>query len=1029
MIIDKIEDAFAYFSRYTLGQDFSQYCDLRTVIGLTPDDKVRYPSLDAPYIHVTENNDYASCFEVLGAFREFSEAEPTTSNETPAPDSLLRFILKMRDNLTGDFKSMGHKLSIVFERDPTRGEEEISRLVAPQRQSFQKLGLALDDLVDEQVTKMTPYIARERVWLTVYTAIATLPNAEKKEEIQRQDKQFKDIPESRYGQNPIYAEFEGLKLRHDAFIDKLMTDLSDGNEGVMIRLLDAHEAGYVIRDQIERASTDKTWQPLLPGDRVIPHGKMRGDDISACLAPHLNFQYCDTEVKSLGNIVEVDGLYHGQLAMTLAPQRPEPFSQLFKKVPRQIPWRLRLDLMPGGGKMLSSKNAWLSVVAFIPSLRNIYNSISWLLEKDKEDPVCIMSITASTWNEDKSRMQRNLTLLQKSIQSWGVSSVTRTFGDPIRAWINTLPSASSFSAPTIMFPPLSEGLKLMPLQRPASPWGNDGNVIFQTIDGKLYPVQLASSIQEKHTELLAGAPGSGKSLLANRMHLDGISAGSTEIPFMAMVDKGFTAQGFYDLIRDSLPPDQLDKAISIILRNDDEHCRNPFDIYLGLKYPISIEREYLLKMLVSLCIDPQINMPPDAAACRQIISMAINIAYKKNSDTEPLRYAPSLIPEVDKALKESGCLSEYDSQWWELATWYEIRDMLFDKNYVYEASIAQSQAVPELNDLQGALNTEEMRATFARVNRPGSDESMLHYISRCFTQALSDYPLISGRTRLAISPNTRIRIVDVNNVAGDDSPEGKIRTGIMYQFARHLAGANDFYLPQVQNELYSKLAPRYVALHRKRIEQLDQESKLIFMDELHNIKGIETLWAALQTEDREKRKFGVRTVFASQYLDDYPKQILESANSLYLMRVRPSDFKVLEEVFNVPRSTLNKLLNTTRGPAPDGSGTTFLGVFQTTNGNVAQLLKNTVGPRLLWALNSTPKNRALRNMLYETLDGKLARELLATAFPSGSAEKHIDMLKKKSNLEDEDGAIRMLANELLSKAGYIQGNSVSNFIH
>ncbi|WP_426575585.1 ATP-binding protein (plasmid) [Xenorhabdus stockiae] len=1024
MIINKIEEALAYFSRYTLGRDFAQYCDLRTVIGLTADDKIRYPSLTAPYIHVTENNDYASCFEVQGAFREFSEMTPQTSDEAPAPDSFLHFILKLRDNLTGDFKSMGHKLSIVFERDPTRGKEEISRLVASQRQAFKKLGLALDDLVDEQVIKMTPYLARERVWLVVYTAIATLPNIEKKEEIQRQSQQFKDLPESRYGQNPVYAEFEGLKLRHDAFIDKLITDLADGNEGIMVRLLDAHEAGYVIRDQIERMSTDKTWQPLLPGDRVIPYGKMRGEDISACLAPHLNFQYCDTEVKSQGNIIEVDGLYHGQLAMSLAPQRPEPFSKLFKKVPRQIPWRMRIDLMPGGGEMLNKKGGLLSFVAFIPSLRDIYHSISGLLEQDKKDPICLMSITASTWDEDKSRMQRNLTLLQKSIQSWGVTSVTRIFGDPIRAWMNTLPLASSFSSPTLMFPPLSEGLKLMPLQRPASPWGNEGNVIFITIDGKAYPVQLASAIQEKHTEICAGAPGSGKSLLVNRLHLDALSIGHTELSFMALIDKGYTAQGFYDLIRDSVPPDQLDRIISIILRNDAEHCRNPFDLLLGLKYPISIEREYLLKMLTSLCIDPQIKMPPDAAACRQIISMAIDIAYKKNSDIEPLRYGPSLIPEVDIALKDSGCLSAYDTQWWEMATWYEVRDMLFENDYVYEASLAQAQAVPELNDLQGALNTEQMRTTFAQVNRPGSDESMLHYISRCFTQALSDYPLISGRTRFTISPNTRIRVVDVNNVAGDDSPEGKIRTGIMYQFARHLAGANDFYLPQYQDELYANLNPRYVPLHRKRIEQLDQESKLIFMDELHNIKGIDTLWAALQTEDREKRKFGVRTVFASQYLDDYPQQLLESANSLYLMRVRPKDFEVLNEVFNVPRTTFNKLLNTTRGPAPDGSGTTFLAVFQTTNGNVAQLLKNTVGPRLLWALNSTPKNRALRNMLYEALDGKSARELLATAFPSGSAEKHIDMLKNKNGHDDEDNIIRMLANELLTKTGYIQGNSI-----
>jgi intracellular multiplication protein IcmB len=1023
MIVDKIEDAFAYFSRYTLGRDFAQYCDLRTVIGMTPDDKIRHPSLNAPYIHVTDNNDYASSFEILGAFREFSESEPKNPNDIPEADSFLRFVLKLRDALTGDFKSLGHKISIVFERDPGRGTEEITRMVEPQRVAYRKLGLELDDLIDEQIVKLSPYVARERVWLTIYTAIASVPAAERKEETQRQDKQFKNMPESRFGQNPVFAEFEGLKLRHDAFIDKLATDLKDGNEGVMVRLLDAHEAGNVLRDEIERLSTDESWQPLLPGDRVIPYGKLRGDDISAALAPHLNFQYCDSEVKPHGNLIEVDGLFHGQLAMTLAPQRPEPFSQLFKKVPRQIPWRLRLDLMPGGGELLNSKHNLLSFVAFIPALRDIYTSIGWLLEQNKQEPVCMMSITASTWDADKSRLKRNLTLLQKAIQSWGVSTVTRTFGDPIRAWMNTLPIGSSLSAPTLMFPPLSEGIKMMPLQRPASPWGNEGNSVHQTVDGKLYPIQLASALQEKHTECLAGGPGSGKSLLANSLHLDAITNGNDDLPFMAFIDKGFTAQGFYDLIHDSLSADQKDKIISIILRNDAKHCRNPFDIQLGLKYPISTERQYLLGLLTSLCIDPEKGIAPDAASCRQILSRAVDYAYKYNSDTEPKRYTPTIAPLVDSALNSSGYTAEHDAQWWEVTTWYEVRDMLFDRGYIYAASLAQAQAVPELNDLQAAINSKELREAFANVNRPGSDESLLEYVARCLKQALFDYPLIAGRTLFTVSPKTRIRIVDVNNVAGDNSPEGKIKTGIMYQFARHLAGGNDFYLPQYQDELYAKLEPRYEALHRKRIEQLDQEVKLIFIDELHNIKGIETLWQALQTEDREQRKFGVRTVFASQYLDDYPKSILESANSLYLMRVRTADFEILQNTFNVPKTTLLKLLNTTRGPAPDGSGVTFLAVFQTTNGNVAQLLKNTVGPLRLWALNSTPANRALRNMLYEALDGKTARKLLADTFPGGSAEGHIKMLKKRQGNDDESSAIRQLANELIAKAGYIQGNA------
>ncbi|MFO6428190.1 hypothetical protein ACLBOM_36640 [Escherichia coli] len=41
MLINKIEDALMHLSRYTLGKTFPDYCDLRTVIGLTADDKVR----------------------------------------------------------------------------------------------------------------------------------------------------------------------------------------------------------------------------------------------------------------------------------------------------------------------------------------------------------------------------------------------------------------------------------------------------------------------------------------------------------------------------------------------------------------------------------------------------------------------------------------------------------------------------------------------------------------------------------------------------------------------------------------------------------------------------------------------------------------------------------------------------------------------------------------------------------------------------------------------------------------------------
>lgn len=62
-------------------------------------------------------------------------------------------------------------------------------------------------------------------------------------------------------------------------------------------------------------------------------------------------------------------------------------------------------------------------------------------------------------------------------------------------------------------------------------------------------------------------------------------------------------------------------------------------------------------------------------------------------------------------------------------------------------------------------------------------------------------------------------------------------------------------------------------------------------------------------------------------------------------------------------------------------------------------------------------------MLYEALDGKTARRLLAESFPGGSAESHIRMMKKRAGNDDEGSAIRHLANELIAKAGYIQDNA------
>ncbi|MFO6428184.1 hypothetical protein ACLBOM_36610 [Escherichia coli] len=74
-----------------------------------------------------------------------------------------------------------------------------------------------------------------------------------------------------------------------------------------------------------------------------------------------------------------------------------------------------------------------------------------------------------------------------------------------------------------------------------------------------------------------------------------------------------------------------------------------------------------------------------------------------------------------------------------------------------------------------------------------------------------------------------------------------------------------------------------------------------------------------------------------------------------------------------------------------------------------------------WALNSTPENRALRNLLTQKLGSAPARRLLATHFPQGSASAHIDNLKSQSRDDDHTSAVNKLAAELIARHGYLQG--------
>lgn len=1009
-----IESFIVATSRFAASRDLPDYCDLQTVIRLTNDDRVRNPDLDSPYILVTNDGDFCTVYDVSGSFCDTDE-----NANIKDPDSWRGRIERMTYALTSTYRRFGHRISFVFEDDPENGGREVQKLLSPQFRSVQRTEINLTDILKERVEKLSPWVSHERCWLVCYTGRNTLSYHEVIDENKRLKTLITQSPEACFGQNPVLAEMAGLKIRHDAFLNTVESAFSDNGKGILLSKMDVHAVGYSLRSLVDRNGTSEHWKPLLPDDPIIPHGARNGSDHTPFLAPWLNFQLMNQDVSTRGNMLCINGLWHGTLSVILGPQSPQAFSHLKALVPRSIPWRVRMDIMPGGMAKLNVKKNTLDFMAFIPALKPVWHSISALAETEKTEPVCVMSITAATWGETQEIVTRNLTLLSQAFQSWGVCEVTQTFGDPVRAWASTLVASTKGSGPNLLYPPLSEALKFLPITRPASAWKiEEGNVPFVTPDGKLYPVATASSRQNKLTNIICGSPGTGKSVLLNSLNSTQVTSAQQQLPFIAGVDKGFSMQGLAMLLRDNLPEDRKDEVIGIVLSNSSKHCRNLFDIQLGARYPITPEKNWILSMLTAMCIDPVTGNPPNAKDTQTILERIVSMAYFACAESAPRAWARGVVCDVDSALEKSGLLESHDNDWWEHCSWYEVRDLLFSAGFVREAQMAQFQAVPELADMTAWLNHEETKSAFGRIQRDGSQELLLEYIYRCMTDACREYQMLAGRTQFVINPKTRIIAIDLNNVMGNDTNAGHLKTGIMFLFAGQVSGG-DFVLPQYADELMEAVLPLYHSLHKNRLEQLDQEVKTRVYDELHNARKAPFIFPMLETQDREQRKFGVRTVLSSQYLSDFPDVILRSANSIFLMEAHQNDKSVLTEQFKIPHVTLRNFQRLGTGASADGSGVALLGIFRVQGGEtLVRILKNALGPRELWALNSSPKDSALRKLLYEDVGGSTARAILAEAFPQGSATKLIELREKQNSESNQTSVIRVLADELIAKRGF-----------
>ncbi len=72
---------------------------------------------------------------------------------------------------------------------------------------------------------------------------------------------MKDIPQTRFSQNPIEFQLEGLKITHDAMLWRLIGMLQGDDEsgmGLLVDVLDVKHAGAMMRQMLFRTQHQKT---------------------------------------------------------------------------------------------------------------------------------------------------------------------------------------------------------------------------------------------------------------------------------------------------------------------------------------------------------------------------------------------------------------------------------------------------------------------------------------------------------------------------------------------------------------------------------------------------------------------------------------------------------------------------------------------------------------------------------------------------------------------------------------------------
>jgi len=193
-------DSFVAWISSGLKQTTESYCDLETA--------------DSPTVLVNHDGSLLSVIRIIGAQALLGTSE----------------FNRLRDGLTTGLQTRmsrpGHAIQVLFNYDREAAKSAIHEILAPARQTANRLNLELKDLFKEREEFIASYCAEESVFFVMWTRPTILTAEQYKRTMKDKQKMLKDhkLPPFLRSQN-IVATIPDLRNAHDAFVRGMLDDL------------------------------------------------------------------------------------------------------------------------------------------------------------------------------------------------------------------------------------------------------------------------------------------------------------------------------------------------------------------------------------------------------------------------------------------------------------------------------------------------------------------------------------------------------------------------------------------------------------------------------------------------------------------------------------------------------------------------------------------------------------------------------------------------------------------------------------